>query len=376
MLKRLLTPSLFVTSVLSACQPAPTVDINAPSPQLKPIQAVRLEPVEFKTLPGWQTARDLSPIGALDKFSSACPRGYQTAKEGFKLPLKIPSKQAWKKLCDKARATEQSDRAARQFFEKNFTIYRLAQGDKTQGLLTGYYIPVIEGSLTETEEYRYPVYGAPSGLDAGKPFLTRKQIDSGDLSNKGLEIAWVKDKVMLYFAHVQGSTRMRLPNGRIVLLRFAAKNGQPYVAIGKVLVERGVLQQDKVTMQSIRDWLYAHPDKVQEILEQNPSYVFFRLEKAGSAIVGSHGSPLKIGSLAVDPAYIPLGFPVYLDTSYPDLQGSGVPKRAQSLTVAQDTGTAIKGPLRGDVFFGEGEEGEQLAGYMKSPGTFYLLWPK
>lgn len=374
MRKRLLILSLITASVLGACQSS-TTDPNAPSPLMKPVQGVRLEPVAFKNLPGWHSAPDLSPIGALDKFTSACPRGYQTAKEGFKLPLKMPSEQAWKRLCAEAKVTQPSDLAARQFFEQNFTVYRLSQGDTTQGLLTGYYIPVIDGSLSQTAEYRYPVYGKPSGLDTGKPFLTRKEIEAGALNHKGLEIAWVKDKVMLYFAQVQGSTRMRLPNGRIVLLRFAAKNGKPYTAIGKVLVDRGALQREKVTMQSIRDWLYAHPNEVDEILQQNASYVFFRLEKADPTIVGSHGSPLKIGSLAVDPAYIPLGFPVYLDTSYPDLQGSGAPKRAQSLTVAQDTGSAIKGPLRGDVFFGEGEEGEQLAGYMKSPGTFYLLWP-
>ena len=215
------------------------------------------------------------------------------------------------------------------------------------------------------------------------PFDTRSQITKGSLAGKNLEIIYVDDPVEAFFLHVQGSGRVVLEDGTVIRVGYAAQNGRDYVSIGRELVKNGDISLEDVSLQSIRRWLKKNPDKVWELLDKNPSFVFFR-EIDGAAKdqgpLGAQNVPLTPGrSLAVDRAFIPLGLPVYLDTVFPGQnksQNNPPNKPLQRLLITQDTGGAIKGPVRGDVFFGFGKEAEELAGYMKEEGQYYLLLPK
>jgi membrane-bound lytic murein transglycosylase A len=201
------------------------------------------------------------------------------------------------------------------------------------------------------------------------PYPSRAEIERGALDADRLALFWVDDPVDAFFLQVQGSGRVALPNGTQIRLGYDGQNGQPYVAIGKKLVERGALTVDQVSLQSIRAWIKAHPDQADTLMDENPSYVFFR-ELAGDGPLGSEGVVLTAGrSLAVDRNFIPLGAPVYLATD-----DSTSP--LQRLMVAQDTGGAINGPVRGDVFWGFGADAETRAGNMRAQGKYYLLLPK
>ena len=199
-----------------------------------------------------------------------------------------------------------------------------------------------------------------------KPYDGRAEIERGALDRYHLAFLWVDDPVAAFFLQIQGSGRVRLPDGSIVRVGYDGQNGQPYVAIGKLLVERGVLAKEAVSMQAIRAWITAHPEAGKALMAENPSYVFFR-EVTGDGPIGSEGVVLTPGrSLAVDRSFVPLGVPVFLDA------GPGL----QRLMVAQDTGGAIRGPVRGDVFWGAGAEAETRAGAMRARGVYYLLLPK
>jgi membrane-bound lytic murein transglycosylase A len=205
-----------------------------------------------------------------------------------------------------------------------------------------------------------------------KPYETRQEIDAGRLSGRDLELLWVDDPLDAFFLHIQGSGRVRLADGETVRVGYAGQNGQPYVAIGRLLAERGALRRDEVSLQSIRDWLAAHPAEAAEVLAANPSYVFFRLLE-GDGPIGAHGVALTPGrSLAVDPSFVPLGVPVWLDTTDPLDER----RPLRRLMMAQDTGGAIRGAIRGDVFWGAGEEAKARAGRMRSRGRYYLLLPR
>jgi membrane-bound lytic murein transglycosylase A len=203
------------------------------------------------------------------------------------------------------------------------------------------------------------------------PYYSRAEIDGGALDGRNLELLWATDPVDVFFLHVQGSGRVRLPDGAARRIGFAATNGLDFYAIGRALLDEGQISREQASMQAIRDWLRAHPDRAAEVMQRNARYVFFRWIE-GDGPIGSQGVALTPGrSLAVDPAFLPLGVPVFLDTTWP---GSDRPLRR--LMVAQDTGGAIKGPIRGDVFWGAGEAALAQAGRMKQDGRLYLLLPK
>lgn len=269
-------------------------------------------------------------------------------------------------LCREVQSrADRSPAQQRALFDQYFTPQKLTE----DGLLTGYYLPLLQGSLTPSPDYPYPVWGVPK--DFRTPYLTREEIDRHGLEGKAEVLLWVKDKVDLFFLHVQGSGQVELPDGTHIGLGFAAKNGQPYQSIGRVLVERGDLPKDDVTLHSIKEWLRVHTSLVDELLWQNPSYIFFRKQKPKEAI-GGQGVPLTPeASLAVDPAVIPYGTPVLIRTTLPEEQ---FPRWI--LGVAQDTGSAITGRNRIDWFLGEGKIAEDLAGKMKQPAEFILLRPK
>ncbi|MFQ5345477.1 MAG: murein transglycosylase A [Mariprofundus sp.] len=311
--------------------------------------------------------------------------------------VSLQKKTQWQQICAEAGLLDADNNAGlRSFFERYFIPWQLRNGDGTdQGLITGYYEPLLYGSREKTERYRFPVYGEPDDLlviDLSKLYPQLKGMrlrgrvegrrvvpyyDRADIDSKhppvGKEILWVDDEISLFFLQVQGSGRVQLPNGSIVKLGYANQNGHPYASIGKKLVEMGELTLAQASLQSIRQWGIDHPDRLKELLYSNPSYVFFReMPDSQSSAVGAMGIPLTAGySMAVDRRTIPLGLPVFLATTWPNTD-----KPLNRLMLAQDTGGAIKGTIRGDFFWGFGGEAGKQAGSMKQKGRMWVLFPK
>jgi membrane-bound lytic murein transglycosylase A len=258
------------------------------------------------------------------------------------------------------------DGDARTFFE---TYFCAAAPNAPPGRLTGYYEPVIPGSLEQTEDFGAAVYAAPAGLPTDRPWASRTEIEEGDLL-RGLEIAYVADPVEAFFAQVQGSVCIALPDGRGLRLGYAGRNGHPYHSVGAELVARTAVAATAMTPQVIRDWCRAYPADVAGLLRINPSFVFFRRldlpDDAGP--IGTAGvSVTAMRSLAVDPDHVPLGTPVWIETLTPD--------PIRRLCIAQDTGSAIKGPQRGDLFCGTGDAAGHLAGSLNAPLRITPLEP-
>lgn len=351
-------------------------------------EAYRPEPgigraIDWEELPAWQE----------DRYTEAWPALLQGCRV-------LPRRSAeWGRVC--ARATslgEVDDAVARRFFEQEFTAHRVnASGADGKGLVTGYYEPLLQGSRVPDERYRYPIYGRPADLIRvdlaelypeleGKkvrgrlegsrlvPYYPRGEIDAGESPLIGNELLWVDDPVALFFLHVQGSGRVQLPDGELVAVGYADQNGQPYSSIGRILIERGEIPRERISLFSIRDWLRSHPDEADALLSSNRSYVFFQLREATDEHArGSLNVPLTPGrSIAVDRRNIPLGVPVWLDTTYPGSAG----RKLRRLTFAQDTGGAIKGYARADLFWGNGTEAERLAGEMKQDARLFILLPR
>jgi membrane-bound lytic murein transglycosylase A len=254
---------------------------------------------------------------------------------------------------------------ARAFFETRFSA-----ADPVEGLLTGYFEPDLPGSLVRTDRFTAPLNAPPPELSAGRPWLTRAEIADGDALS-GREIVWLESPLDAYFAQVQGSVRVRLPDGGTLRLGVAAKNGHPYRSIGADLIRQGEVPENQMSADAIRRWCARNPGRVTDLLNLNPSYVFLRILDLPdtSGPVGTAGVPLRsLRSLAVDPDHIPLGAPVWVE--------SFGPERFATLMIAQDTGSAIRGPGRGDVFFGSGEAAGERAGRMKEPCRLTVLVPR
>ncbi|WP_324781249.1 murein transglycosylase A [Thiobacillus sedimenti] len=366
--------------------PAPTPGPGAaPPPALIPTPAVAyptLKPVNWSAVSFW---RDDDASEAWGAFLQSCST--------------LVKRSAWQPVCADAAAMQAPDaQAVRSFFEQRFQPYQATQEDGgAEGLVTGYYEPVLKGDRVRTARARYPLYGPPDDLITvdlasvypelknlrlrGRvvgnklvPYLTRKEIDAaGDSGFKGKPIAWADDPVELFFLQVQGSGRIDFPDGSRMRVGYADQNGYPYQSIGRLLVERGALKLEQASMQGIKDWGAKHPDKLPELLAANPSYVFFReLPDGLPGPLGSLGVPLTGGrSIAVDPRYIPLGAPVFLATTQPN---SNAP--LNRLVMAQDTGGAIRGGVRADFFWGFGDAAGELAGRMKQRGRMWVLLPK
>lgn len=295
----------------------------------------------------------------------------------------------WREICHAKHKNSNPDAAqARDFLQTWFTPYRLyAQNGRKHGLLTGYYVPLLRGSWHRDSRYRYPIYGVPDTLQRdGKslrvvantktPFYTRAQIESTPSLLAGHEILWVDNAADAFFLHVQGSGKIQMPNGEIVMLGFADHNGQPYTSIGKVLIEQGAIKKQDVSLFSIKKWLAKHPAHAAQVMQQNARYIFFRKlpkSKQSGAVVGAMNIPLTPQrSIAIDPKIVPLGSAVWLQSNLP-----GQAKNSyQRLVFAQDTGAAIKNALRADLFWGHGEMAEQQAGVMKESLQLILLLPK
>ncbi len=338
---------------------------------INPPEKAELTPVTFHDLPGWESDTQSAAVPALLRSCSAM----------------IKKEPAWQPLCAILHHADlRDDVTARDFFERWFQPYAVNNG--AMGLFTGYYEAELHGAWKRGGKYQTPLWAQPDDLvmvDLGefsaelkgkriagkvvkhklKPYETRAKIAAGALKKRAKVLLWVDDPVTAFFLEIQGSGRVRMTDGSVVQVGFAAQNGHEYVPIGRVMADDGLLERP-VTMQKIRAWLAANPKRAQEMMNHNPSVVFFYRLK-GEGPMGSQGVVLTPErSLAVDTRYMKLGTPVWLD-----MQGETTP--SQRLVIAQDTGGAIKGAVRGDLFWGAGVEAEAQAGKMQSRGSYYVL---
>lgn len=369
---------------LAACEHAP------PSP--KP-DRLTLEPVAFAELPGWSRDDVAEAVPALRRSCSKLaiePDDGNAGPAGTALRVRD-----WRAACGALAGISDSDgAAARAYFEHWFRPYRAGNNGEPEGLFTGYYEPELHGARMHGGRYSTPLYGLPADLvtaelgdfDAAlkgrriagrvtegvlKPYLTRAQIEAGALHGAAPVLVWVDDPIDAFFLQIQGSGRVMFADGAMMRVGYAASNGRPYRSIGKLLVERGAMTLEEASLQTIRAWLRAHPADAKAVMDENAAYVFFR-EILGDGPIGSEGVVLTPGrSLAVDPRFVPLGQPIWLN-----IEGPEEGKRLRRLVIAQDTGAAIKGPVRGDLFWGSGPEAEAMAGPMHAQGEYYLLVPR
>jgi membrane-bound lytic murein transglycosylase A len=332
---------------------------------------VALRQVSFSDLAGWS---DDALSEALPAARAACQVILSGAADAPIGPNGIAGRTMdWRSPCAGLLAVPPNDDTIRSTVEVLFVPFLVADG--AEGLFTGYYEPELQGAREPSAAYSVPLYLRPPDLTSAGPYLPRRDIEAGALAGRGLELAWVADPIDAFFLQVQGSGRIRLPDGGGIRVGYAANNGHPYTAIGRLLVDRGEMTKDAATMQTVRQWLRDHPDQAPAVMQANARYIFFR-EIEGDGPIGSLGVALTPGrSLAVDASLLPLGAPIWLETTYP----AGTPEAGRPLRrlmVAQDTGGAIKGAVRGDIYWGSGEAALRYAGPMKQQGRYYLLLPK
>jgi len=343
--------------------------------------------VPFSALPGWPADNHAAALPALLR---SCPPMEKRGVEGF------GSATTWRTICSDARAvTPGNRRAARAFFERNFQPAEVSGRDGTDGLITGYFEPELRGARKRGGAFTVPLHIRPPDLVAvnlgrfykglkGKriagrvvkgqliPYHDRRQIERGALHGKKLELVWVDSAADAFFLHVQGSGRIRLQNGAVMRVGYAGTNGQPYTAIGRALIARGAVPRENMSMQAIRGWMAANPSEGAKLMRTNKSYVFFRT-LTGPGPLGAQGVALTPErSIAIDRRILPMGPPVWINTTLPD--AAATPFRR--LMVAQDTGGAIRGAVRADVFWGPGARAARMAGGMKSPGRYWFLQPR
>jgi membrane-bound lytic murein transglycosylase A len=348
---------------------------GSPSPPAPPPgpATLNLIQVRFSDLPAWSADTHAGGLAAVLRSCVKLNRRSSTTPLGIYPQFGRLSD--WQQICSVANHVSPDDRSARRFFEEWFVPYRAQNGVTDQGLFTGYYEPLLRGSWQPSSRYRVPIYRPPPGTggpNRGVTLPSRAQIDAGALAGRGLELLWIDDAVDAFFLHIQGSGQVQMADGSRVRIGYAGKNGHSYYAIGAELIRRGEIPQERMSMQAIRGWLAANPQQAPALMRMNGSYVFFRLVD-GDGPIGAQGVALLPGrSIAVDPAFVPYGVPVWLDTTDPLSGGSPL----RRLVVAQDTGGAIKGPIRGDLFWGSDEIAAEGAGLMKQPGRWFLLLPR
>jgi membrane-bound lytic murein transglycosylase A len=354
-------------------------------------------PLAWAEIPGWNEDNQLAAYRA---FRASCrPIAAQhdlpSDPKALGISLRDP--------CRAARATEISDGAnARSFFEAHFTPLKISRLGEGEGFVTGYYEPVLEGSRTQTDVFTVPVYRRPSNLfvrgygqsapdlpNKGQvfrkigrrklvPYYDRGAIEDGAIAGRGLEICWLKGQTDLLFAQIQGSARIRLQDGSTVRINYDAHNGYPYTAVGRVLIDRGIIPREEMSMQKIREWMDQNPDGAKDLRRQNRSYTFFRevnLSDKDEA-VGAQGVPLTPGrSIAIDKSLHVYGTPFFIEGELPiESEQSKTPFRR--LMIAQDTGSAITGPARADLYFGAGADAGKVSGRLRHSMRFVMLVPK
>ncbi len=320
-----------------------------------PLKAAEFAFVPFANLTGW--AQD-NHQQALEVFAKSCGSIRSTDD--------IPASD-WRGVCALAQT---NPGPAKRFFETHFRPVRITRGDDS--LFTGYFEPVLPGSRHQTVEYKYPLYGVPPELPRGQVWKTRAELESGVLSGRGLELVWLNDPVDAFFVHVQGSSRFTLTDGSVIRLGFANRNGHQYRSVGRQMIELGLLQSGQASIGKIRAWVRANPGSGEMALQLNPSFIFFQeLEiPADLGPIGALQYPLTaMRSIAVDPDFTPLGAPAYVMMP----AGSASINR---LMIAQDTGSAINGAQRADIFFGSGLDAGNNAGRIRYSGQLITLVPR
>jgi membrane-bound lytic murein transglycosylase A len=351
----------------------------------------------FSQLPGWKTADTKKSLQAFQISCKAFLKQNPDKSVGSDyVDLKAKD---WQPACQAALELDTtSNKKIKAFFQEWFMPVEFFKQQPVEGLFTGYYMPLLQGSLKKTEKYNVPLYGLPSNLVTvhlrkfshkfkhrilvgrlqGKqvvPFYTRRQINHGAIKDVAPVIAWVNSKVDRSFLEIQGSGVIALDDGTQLVVGYSGENGAPYTSIAKVLIDKGVMTKDNASMQHIRRYLAEHPKQMDRVLDKNKSFVFFSVLKK-EVTLGSQGVALTPGySLAIDKKWVPLGAPIWLNTTRPDHKSEDQ-KTFQRLMIAQDTGGAIKGMVRGDVYWGAGERATSIAGKMKNPGHYWLLLPK
>ncbi|CCQ75630.1 GH102 : Membrane-bound lytic murein transglycosylase A [Magnetospira sp. QH-2] len=386
-----------VLTLSAACAPlAPESPSSVPESATGD-EGLLLQPASFTEIPGWTGGRQAGVLGA---FLRSCAK--LDNRLGDNLFVKNDPRFGryvdWRLICaEAARQPAAHDGLARAFLVRNFRPFQVVAegGLKQEGLFTGYYEAEIRAARVSSARYWVPVLGKPRDLVtmnlgqfrenwkgrtlAGRvkgdrliPHASRHEIARGALKDQHLAFLWADDPVDLFFLHVQGSGRALLPDGSVLRVGYAGTNGHPYKSIGKILIERGEVSREAMSMQAIRQWITNHPDQGLALLNENPSYVFLKAYK-GDGPLGAQGVPLTPGrSLAVDSKFIPYGVPLWLDTTDP----VDPEQPLRRMVVAQDTGGAIRGPLRGDLFWGHGQVAEHKAGLMKQTGGIWLLLPR
>jgi len=347
---------------------------------LKQDPSVLMYPAEFNDLPGWPQDDHAMAFSAFQRSCSTWRK--QPDRQALSGIFQLGTIGDWKRLCSLSVTRGEEKR----FFEQWFKPYAVSVSGSFDGLFTGYYLPELHGSYRPSVRYHVPIYGVPKDLvkrgnETGRlvkgqlqPYYDRAAITAGALSGRGLELLWVDSDIDAFFMEIQGSGRVIMEDGSVRALSYADKNGRAYYAIGKTLVDRGEIAREDISMQTIRTWILQHPAEGRALMLQNASYVFFKFndKTLDQGPVGSMAVPLTAGySLAVDRHFLPMGVPLWLDAEHP-----GGSQRLRRLVMAQDTGGAIKGLIRGDVYWGQGPQAADWAGVMKSRGRYFLLVPK
>jgi membrane-bound lytic murein transglycosylase A len=360
--------------------------VGAPASAMK-VRNAQTEALTFAALAGWQ---DDNHAAAFATFMNSCGAiQHGTKAMRLKRPVYGGLYNACAKAITLAAHGEVDAQAARKFFENNFRPVRILPPMHTygyytgaDGFYTGYYEPEVLGSRVKTEKFNVPLYGVPAKV-AGKKSKVfsqydRVDIEKGALAGKDLEICWVKNPVDAFFAQIQGSTRVKFDDGELLRLNYIASNGKPYTPVGRLLIDQGVFTPEEMSMDKIRQYMEANPEAGKSLRDKNRSFVFFSKTtlKPHDECLGAQGVPLTPGrSIAVDPSIHVYGTPVWIDAKFP-LKSDAPEDTFQHLMVAQDTGSAIRGPARADIYFGHGPDIPSIAGRIKQFGKFVMLVPK
>jgi membrane-bound lytic murein transglycosylase A len=354
-------------------------------------------PLAWHEVAGWS---DDDHLAAYKVFRASCrpiaaQHGPPTEQKALGISLRDP--------CRIAKGLELSDGTkAKAFFEEHFLPLRISRLGEGEGFVTGYYEPILDGSRTQTDVYNVPVYRRPSNLfvrgttqssnglpNKGEvfrkigrrklvPYYDRAEIEDGVIAGRGLEICWLKDQTDLLFAQIQGSARIRLEDGSTIRINYDAHNGYPYTAVGRILIDRGIIPKEQMSMQKIREWMAQNPDGAKELRRQNRSYVFFREVQLSDKdeAVGAQGVPLTPGrSIAVDKSLHVYGTPFFIEGELP-IESEASKTAFRRLMIAQDTGSAIVGPARADLYFGAGPDAGKVSGRLRHNMRFVMLVPK
>lgn len=364
-------------------------------PPSKPL----IRSTDFRFLPGWISSTGLEK--SLITFQNSCRvfmKQDPNQRVGTsKIPLQVKD---WQPACRAALEIQPvKEKTAKLFFQEWFAPIAFYEGKPVRGLFTGYYMPLVKGSLSQSAEFKIPIYETPSDLVTANlalfiprlnnhtlvgrivgnkmlPYYTREQINQGAIKDTARVLLWINNPVDRLFLEIEGSGIIELEDGKKVYIGYDAQNGAPYTPIAKVLIQEGIMNKHNASMQAIKRYLKTHPKEVDKVINQNKSFIFFRSMPLNGAL-GSQGVALTPGySMAIDKKWIPMGTPLWLSTTRPDNKDPDKHQPMHRLMIAQDTGGAIRGKVRGDVYWGAGKRATVIAGHMKNEGYYWLLLPR